>query len=130
MSSLKKRDKIQNIREAGTPKSSFLTIPKRIHTISLRERLLKASENGSRTAKHPSSASWTGCTDQLTRSASWISPTRRTGEFDRASHPTRPFGELDQSACLRPILVAPPFGIRSNLLLFHVDQSHRWNFTI
>ena len=29
--------------------------------------------------------SWTGCTDQLARSASWISLSRRTGELDRAS---------------------------------------------
>ncbi|KAF3556965.1 hypothetical protein F2Q69_00012425 [Brassica cretica] len=72
----------------------------------------------------------TGCTDQLARSASCISPTHRTGELDRASRPTRSFGELDQSACLRPVLVAPPFRIRSNLLLFHLDRSHRWSFTI
>ena len=56
--------------------------------------------------------------------------TRRKGQLDRTCSPTRPFGELDQSACLRPVLVAPPFGIRSNLLMFHLDRSHRWNFTI
>ncbi|KAG5388743.1 hypothetical protein IGI04_030284 [Brassica rapa subsp. trilocularis] len=43
---------------------------------------------------------------------------------------TRPFGELDQSACLHPVLVATPFRIRSNLLLLHLDRSHRWKFAI
>ncbi|KAF3572428.1 hypothetical protein F2Q69_00059172 [Brassica cretica] len=81
MSSLKKRDKIQNIREAGTPKSSFLTIPKRIHTISLRERLLKASENGSRTAKHPSSNSPKG---RVGQDAPTNSPVRRVGSVQLA----------------------------------------------
>ncbi|KAF3573394.1 hypothetical protein F2Q69_00061376 [Brassica cretica] len=54
-------------------------------------------------------------------------PTRRTGELDRESHPTHPFGESDQLACLRPVLVAPSFGIGSNMLLFRLDRSHHWN---
>ncbi|KAF3487865.1 hypothetical protein F2Q69_00052910 [Brassica cretica] len=55
MFSLKKKNKIQKNREAGKTKSSFVTIPKRIHEVSLRERLLKASDNRFRTAKHSSS---------------------------------------------------------------------------
>ncbi|KAF3595790.1 hypothetical protein DY000_02021646 [Brassica cretica] len=55
MFSLKKKDKIQKNGEAGKTKSSFATITKRIHEISLQERLLKGSDNGSRTAKHSSS---------------------------------------------------------------------------
>ncbi|KAG5377693.1 hypothetical protein IGI04_025535 [Brassica rapa subsp. trilocularis] len=57
-------------------------------------------------------------------------PTRPFGELDRASRQNCPFGELDQLACLHPVLVAPYFEIGSNLLLFHLDRSHRWNFTI
>ena len=50
--------------------------------------------------------------------------------MDQTCSPTRPFDELDRLTCLRPILVASLFGIRLNLLLFHLDRSHRWNFTI
>ena len=82
MSSLKKRDKIQHIREAGRSESSFVTIRKRIHTISLPERLLKASDNGSRT------------TDPGQRNTH--RPTRQRGELDRMHRPTSPFRELDQ----------------------------------
>ena len=57
-------------------------------------------------------------------------PTRRTGELDRMCSPTHPYGELDQLACLRPVLVAPSFGIGLNLLLFHLDRSRRWDFMI
>ncbi|KAF2589617.1 hypothetical protein F2Q70_00038830 [Brassica cretica] len=116
----------------------------RIRTISLRERLLKASDNGSWTAKHPLSnspkgrvgpdaltnspvrgfgsvqlaeqTSWIEQAVQLACSASWTSPTQRTSELGRACSPTHPFSELYQSACLRPVLEAPPFRIRSNLL--------------
>ncbi|KAF3583419.1 hypothetical protein F2Q69_00027850 [Brassica cretica] len=38
--------------------------------------------------------------------------------------------ELERSCCLHPVLAAPPFGIRTNLVLFHLDRSHRWNITI
>ena len=62
-----------------------------IHTISHRERLLKASDNGSRTAKHPSSNSPNGELDGV------LGPTRRTGELDRASRLSRPFGKFDPS---------------------------------
>ncbi|CDY62146.1 hypothetical protein Bca4012_092728 [Brassica carinata] len=40
-------------------------------------------------------ASWTACSIQLARSASWTDPTRRTGELVGASGLTPPFGELD-----------------------------------
>ncbi|KAF2543642.1 hypothetical protein F2Q68_00031068 [Brassica cretica] len=52
-------------------------------------------------------------------------PTRPFDELDRTCSPTRPLSELDQSACLHPVLVAPPLWIRSNMLLFHLDRSHR-----
>ncbi|KAF3537376.1 hypothetical protein F2Q69_00023257 [Brassica cretica] len=99
---------------------------------SLRERLLKASDNGSWTTdpRQQNTHRLTRRRGKLDRMHQPIrpfgeldraSPTRQTGELDRASRPTRlfgeldrkcsltrPFGELDQSACLRPVLVAPP----------------------
>ena len=62
--SLKKRDKIQKKREVGKTKSSFVTTPKRIHTISLRGRLLQASDK-----QIPNSET---TIVQLAEKASWI----------------------------------------------------------
>ena len=77
MSSLKKKDKIQNKREVVKPKSSFVTTRKIIHTISHRERLLRASDKqipNSKTTiiKLAEGASWTERTVKLARSAIWI----------------------------------------------------------
>ena len=77
----KKKDKIQKNREARKTKSSFVTNPKKIHAINLRERVLKASDNGSREAKHPSSNSPNGRVGPTTPSNS---PNERVG-------PTTPF---------------------------------------
>ena len=78
--------------------------------------------------------SWTGRAGSNTR------PARPSPELDRTrdqlSHPqswTSPvwrMAELERSCCLHPVLAAPPFEIRTNMLLFHLDRSHRWNFTI
>ena len=125
ISSLKKRDTIQKKREVEIPKSSFVTTPKRTHTISLRETLLQASDK-----RIPNSENNHCPTHRRGKLDRTHLPTRQTGELDRASRPTRPFGDLDQLACLRPLLVAPSFGIGSNLFLFHLDRSHCWNFTI
>ena len=59
------------------PKSSFLSTPKRIHTISLRERLLQASEKRITNNEKPivqlaEGASWTERTVQLAKRAIWI----------------------------------------------------------
>ena len=48
-------------------------------------------------------ASRMACSIQLTRSATWTDPTRRTGELIGASCPTRPFGELDDGCLLSGI---------------------------
>ena len=100
-------------------------MPKRIHYKSLRKVTQglrqRIPDKETTIVQLAEGASWTGCTDQLVRSGSWISQTRRTGKLDRASRPTRlfseldrtcspsrPFGELDQSACICPVLVTPP----------------------
>ena len=77
MSSLKKKDKIQNKREVVKPKSSFVTTRKIIHTISHRERLLRASDkqipNSETTIVQLAEGSiWTERTVQLAKRASWI----------------------------------------------------------
>ena len=78
--------------------------------------------------------------DQLGHPQSWTSPVRRMAELDQSSsadgqvgpntRPARPSAKLERSCCLHPVLAASPLGIRTNLLLFHLDRSHRWNFTI
>ncbi|KAF2619261.1 hypothetical protein F2Q68_00038730 [Brassica cretica] len=83
MSSLKKRDTFQNIREARTPKSSFVTMLKRIHTIGLREILLKAKDNGSRTAKH-----------QVGPDSPTNSPNGRVGSSKPSNSPVRRVGSI------------------------------------
>ncbi|KAF3565131.1 hypothetical protein DY000_02016492 [Brassica cretica] len=70
--------------------------------------------------------------DQLGHPPSWIehatsSAIRRARPNTR---PARPSAELERSCCHSPVLVAPSIGIGSNLLLFHLNQSHRRNFTI
>ncbi|KAF2556384.1 hypothetical protein F2Q68_00014438 [Brassica cretica] len=77
--------------------------------------------------------------------AGWTTrPARQMAELDRqhnqlggwrAGLPSwtslvRWMAELERSCCLHPVLAAPPFGIRTNLVLFHLDRSHRWNITI
>ena len=78
--------------------------------------------------------------DQLGHPPIWTSQVRRMAELDRTrdqlGHPpswtsqVRRMAELERSCCLRSVLTALPFGIRTNLLLFHLDRSHHWNFTI
>ncbi|KAG5375444.1 hypothetical protein IGI04_040040, partial [Brassica rapa subsp. trilocularis] len=63
---------------AGKPKSSFVSIPKRIHTISPRERLYRLTRPF-------------GELDRVN------CPTRRMGKVDRMHRPTCLFGELDPS---------------------------------
>ena len=72
-----KKDKIQNKREVVKPKSSFVTTRKIIHTISHRERLLRASDkqipNSETTiVQLAEGANWTDPTVQLSERASWI----------------------------------------------------------
>ncbi|KAF3542709.1 hypothetical protein DY000_02007061 [Brassica cretica] len=55
--------------------------------------------------------------DQLGHPPSWTSPVRW-------------MAELERSCFLHPVLAAPFFRSRTKLLLFHLDRSHRWNFTI
>ena len=125
MSIFKKEIIVKKIYITGKPKLSFARIMKRIHTISPQRKVTRIlgqtdpeRRNNETTIRldHP--------TIRLDR------PTRRTGELDRTSSLKRPFGELDQLIYLHPVLVAPSFEIGSNLLLFHLDRSHHWNFTI
>ena len=51
----KRKVKFKRIEKREKTKSSFVTILKRIRAINLLERLFKASDNGSRITKHPSS---------------------------------------------------------------------------
>ncbi|KAF3531732.1 hypothetical protein DY000_02040848 [Brassica cretica] len=70
----------------------------------------------------------TSSSDQLKR------PARPSAEVDRTrdqlGHPPSwtssvwGMAELKRLCYLHPVLAAPPFGIRSNLLLFHLDRSH------
>ncbi|KAF2538384.1 hypothetical protein F2Q70_00004309 [Brassica cretica] len=64
---------------------------KKIHTISLRERLLKASDNGSRTAKHPSSNSPKG---RVGLDAPTNSPIRRVGPNMQSNSPVWRVGSV------------------------------------
>ena len=84
MSFLTKTKKIQKKKEVEEPKSKFVTIPKRIHTISLQERLLKASDNRSRTEKHSSSSSPKG---RVGPDAPTNSPIRRVGPSTPSNSP-------------------------------------------
>ncbi|KAF2593832.1 hypothetical protein F2Q70_00043138 [Brassica cretica] len=89
-------------------------------------------------------------TDQLGHSPIWIenatsSAIRRTSSVRSSAEPVQFGGWLSwikhatSSAdgragttvlsSSRPSQL-PPFEIRTNLLLFHLDRSHRWNFTI
>ncbi|KAF3593464.1 hypothetical protein DY000_02021398 [Brassica cretica] len=78
--------------------------------------------------------------DQLGHPPSWNSPVRWMAELGRTrdqlghppswTNPVRRVAELGRSCCHSPVLVAPSFGIGSNMLLFHLDQGHRQNFTI
>ncbi|KAF3497859.1 hypothetical protein DY000_02053907 [Brassica cretica] len=130
----KKKEKI--VKNSGKPKLSVVPTPKRIHTISLRERLLQIPNSettiiqlaeGASWTEHTvqlaEGASWTERTDQLAEQASWIEQAVQPAE--RACWTTRPFGESGQLACLRPVLVAPSFWIGSNLLLFRLDRRNQ-----
>ncbi|KAF3559162.1 hypothetical protein F2Q69_00013093 [Brassica cretica] len=139
MSPLIKRDKIQKKREVEEPKSKLVTIPKRIHTISLQERLLEASDNRSRTTKQPSSnspnrrvgpskpsksrvglvqlvkrAGWTDHAVQIAHLTSWTNHAVQLAYLASWTSPTRHLSELDRLSCLHPILVAPSSVIGSN----------------
>ena len=159
MSFLTKTKKIQKKKEVEEPKSKFVTIPKRIHTISLQERLLKASDNRSRTEKHSSSSSPKGRVGPDAPTNSPIrrvgpstprvgpstpsnspkgrvgpstpsnSPNGRVGPNKQSNSPVRRVGSISLSSS-HPRSSPPPFVIISNLLLFHLDRRHRWKFTI
>ncbi|KAF3548163.1 hypothetical protein DY000_02007536 [Brassica cretica] len=73
------------------------------------------------------------------RTGSKTRPARPSAELNQSSSadgragsnsPIRQMAEPERSCCLHPVLAVPPFGIRMNLLLFHLDRSHRLNFTI
>ena len=80
----KEKGKIQKNREVGKTKSSFVTIPKRIRAINLRERLLKALDIGSRTTKHPPSNSPNGR----------VGPSKPSYSSNGRVGPTTPFNSL------------------------------------
>ncbi|KAF3509954.1 hypothetical protein F2Q69_00006570 [Brassica cretica] len=95
MSSSKRRSKIQKKKEeCENLKSKFITIPKRIHTISLRESLHKASYNGSRTGKHPSSNSPKG---RVGPDAPTNSPIRQVGPTMPSNSPNKRVGLTEPS---------------------------------
>ncbi|KAF2570214.1 hypothetical protein F2Q70_00003290 [Brassica cretica] len=95
-------------------------------------RILEQTDPEQQNNHHPTRRR--GELDGLTRQRGELDrasrPTRLFGELDRASRPTRQFGKSDQLAYLCSVLVAPSFEIGSNLLLFRLDRSHRWKFTI
>ncbi|KAF3487864.1 hypothetical protein F2Q69_00052913 [Brassica cretica] len=111
MFSLKKKDKIQKSGEAGKTKSSFATITKRIHEISLQERLLKGSDNGSRTAKHSSSNP----------------PNGRVGPSKPSNSPN---GRVGPNMLPSPHSHSILFSDQIELTLFCLDWSHHQNFTV
>ena len=134
MSVIKKKEIIIK-KIVGKPKSSFVTTPKRIHTISLRERLLWALDkqipNSETTIVQLAElASWIEQAVQLAERASQIEQAVQLACSASWTSPTLQFGESDQLASLRSVLVAPSFGIGSNQLLFCLNRSHHWNFTI
>uniref|UniRef100_M4EWK6 Uncharacterized protein n=1 Tax=Brassica campestris TaxID=3711 RepID=M4EWK6_BRACM len=78
--------------------------------------------------------------DQLGNPPCLTNPVRRMAELNRTHNqlghppswtsPVRRMAELERSCCLHLVLAASPFRIRTNMLSFHFDRSHRWNFTI
>ncbi|KAF2536925.1 hypothetical protein F2Q70_00043765 [Brassica cretica] len=77
-------------------------------------------------------ASWAEHAVQLAKQASWMEQAVQfakhvVGPNMQSNSPVRRVGSVSLPSS-RPR--SSPFGIRSNLLLFHLDRSHRWNFTI
>ncbi|KAF3507724.1 hypothetical protein F2Q69_00006590 [Brassica cretica] len=121
MSSLKKRDKIQKKREVGKPESSFVTTPKRIHTISSRKVTPGHGQTDPEQRKQPSSNLLKG---RVGQNALSNSPNGRFGSSKPSNSPFRRVGSSKSSNSL--IRRVGP-NEQSNC---HLDRSHCWNFTI
>ena len=140
--SLKKKDKIQKNRKAEKPKSIFVSTPKRIHTISLRERLLQTPDkripNNKTTINiYGPNAPSNSPNGRVGSSKSPNSPNGRVGPNEQSNSPIRQVGSTSMpssrpcSSLLRdriePALVS---SLSESPLVFNDLKTARTHFLI